>query len=131
MMLTIRDAQLALLGGYGTQRFVDAMCRHVLCHFPGLCAGVPEAQLKHSVEASLARGREYGFTSPRDACRYLNLSAAYGWELHAGLEHEWMLDYLADSSAGPPSSRLDRLVQEVRYRDSTAARNAALWPGDR
>lgn len=121
-MLTIRDAQLALLSATRRQDFVDAMCAHLRRYFPFVTAQLAATELRLKVVDCLAAAQRFGLSSERDICHYLNLAAYYGWRFECDPDLLWMRRVLSDTDGGPPGNRLQALVEECLARQQAARR---------
>jgi hypothetical protein len=125
-VLTIRPTQVVALASTVRDRFVRQMCSHLQTHFPGPVACQTPAELEHTIRRCLAAAEGYGLVSERDACRYLNLAAHYGWNFDRDPDLVWMRQRLRDATSGPPSERLESLVAECVRRQAVARANAAM-----
>ena len=78
------------------------------------------------MHALIDRAASYGLTSQQQACRFINLAAAYGWDFDSNPDLLWMRKILTDTSPGRPGERLDRLVQTCLHRQSIEEHNRVL-----
>lgn len=127
-MLVIRRAQWQLLAQAPREQFLDEMLAHVRVHFPTPCWLLTPEELRAQVDAVVRRAGSYGLTSRRQACRFLNLAAHYGWAFDSDPGLRWMRDILTDTGLADPGERLDRLVQVCLRRHEIETRNLALRP---
>ena len=115
-MLTIRKAQMQALGRAAMQEFEKDMLQHLRQFFPDECAALGSKALREHTRHAIARAKEYGLTSERDLCKYLNLTMIYGRDFDTDPELEWMRDFLIDPDVSDPSERMRRLYAESLHR---------------
>ncbi len=94
-LLTLRQAQLAILSRIEAQRFEDSMVAHLSQHFPAQskCAG--EADLRETIQYGIKRAAAYGITSERDVCKYIDLMVVYGRDFDTDERFAWTRDILS------------------------------------
>lgn len=115
-MLTIRKEQMQALRRVTIQEFEKDMLQHLMQFFPDESAAMGDKALRAHIRHAIARAKEYGVTSERDLCKYLNLTMVYGRNFDTDRELEWMRDFLTDADVPDPSERMSRLYAEALYR---------------
>jgi hypothetical protein len=115
-MLTIRKEQMQALSRVTIQEFEKDMAQHLTQFFPDESAAMGDKALRAHIRHAIARAKEYGVTSERDLCKYLNLTMVYGRDFDTDPELEWMRDFLTDPEVPDPSERMSRLYAETLYR---------------
>ena len=115
-MLTIRKEQVQALSRVTIQEFEKDMLQHLMQFFPDESAAMGDKALRAHIRHAIARAKEYGVTSERDLCKYLNLTMVYGRNFDTDRELEWMRDFLTDADVPDPSERMSRLYAEALYR---------------
>ena len=100
-VLTLRQAQLAVLSRIEAQQFEDSMVAHLNQLFPAQskCAG--EAQMRETIQYGIRRAAAYGITSEGDACKYIDLMVAYGRDFDTDERFAWTRDILSRPEADP------------------------------
>jgi hypothetical protein len=78
LMLTIRQAQLAVFSQLEVQKFEDWMLVHLHRFFPGEYASAGKAQLRKIIQDGIHRAAYYQITSRRDVCKYIDLMIVFG-----------------------------------------------------
>lgn len=125
-MLVIRNDQLHAFSVASRESFLRDMGHHLRSHFGVALEGLDDADLKARISNELARAQGYGLATKRDLCRFLNLSATYGWGFDQAPESEWMKDCLTDTRVTDPSDRLNRLIDLCIHRERISIGNQAL-----
>jgi hypothetical protein len=115
-MLTIRKEQVQALGRVAIQEFEKNMLRHLKQFFGDESAAMGDEALREHIRHAISRAKQYGLTSERDLCKYLNLTMVYGGDFDTHPELEWMRDFLTDPEVPDPSERMSRLYAETLYR---------------
>jgi hypothetical protein len=115
-MLTIRKEQMQALSRVTIQEFEKDMAQHLTQFFPDESAAMGDKALRAHIRHAIARAKEYGVTSERDLCKYLNLTMVYGRDFDTDPELEWMRDFLADPDVPDPGERMSRLYAESLHR---------------
>jgi hypothetical protein len=77
-MLTIRQAQFAVLSQLEVQKFEEWMLVHLKRFFPRQCAGGGDQRLREMVQYGIQRAAGYGVTAKRDVCKYIDLMIVFG-----------------------------------------------------
>lgn len=115
-MLIIRNAQLQSLSQRPREQFIEDMLSHLYRYFPVVAWLLTPDELRCQVDATIACAAAYQLTSHQQVCRFINLTATYGWQFDKDPDLLWMRNILTDSSLSYPSERLDRLVQTCLHR---------------
>ena len=115
-MLTVRKEQVRALGRAMMQEFEKDMLRHLQQFFPDESSAMGNRALRELIRHAIARAKDYGLTSERDLCKYLNLAMVYGGDFDTDPELEWMRGFLADPDVPDPSERMSRLYAESLHR---------------
>ena len=116
VMLTIRKAQIQALGRVVMQEFEKDMLQHLEQFFPDESSAMGDKALRELIRHAIARAKDYGLTSERDLCKYLNLTMVYGRDFDTDPELEWMRGFLTDPDVLDPSERMSRLYAESLHR---------------
>lgn len=112
-MLTIRHAQLAVLGQDVAQRFVDGLAQRFSARYPAA------QNLRPRIVACQQRASGYAITDNDDLHWFVNLDLLLGhqWELAPAMR--WALDIL-DSPAVDIAGRRYRLEKGLQKRNHHA-----------
>ena len=119
-MLTLRDSQVATLSADLRSRFVARLCEHARAFFPAEIASLSQDGLRRAVESCVERAARLGAHTQRDACRFLNLALAFGWDFDCDPDLTWIHRRLVDATCGTPSDRLAAIVAEALQRGNRA-----------
>jgi hypothetical protein len=125
-MLTIRHSQIAHFSSEKRRQFIVAMCRYLREQFHDELWAVDAATLQRQVDTTIHRARNYGLSTERDCCRYLNLAVTYGWDFDRQPQYDWMRKILIDTQVTTPSQRLHKLVDQCIYRSEVEECNRRL-----
>lgn len=117
-MIVFTRAQMASFSAEQSARYVDRMCAYLRDRFQDELWALTGQELQRRVEAALARTRELGLDTERDACRYLNLAAVHGWDFER--REPFMRAMLEDRAVDDPGRRLQRLIEECGHRAAVA-----------
>ncbi len=115
-MLTIRKEQIQAFSRVAMKEFEKDMLQHLEQFFPDECATLGGKALREYIQNAIVRAKEYGLTSERDLCKYLNLTMVYGRDFDTDPELEWMRDFLTDPDVLDPGERMSRLYAESLHR---------------
>ncbi len=119
-MLTIRDAQLDVLGRQPRARFEADLARHLRRYFPHECEGGDVAGF---VRMGIERAAAHGIDTQGDTALYLNLMAMMGAEFDEDPLIPWAARGLDDLSTPSPSARLDAVYDSaIAFLESTCGR---------
>jgi len=91
------------------------MVQHLTRFFPDESGAMGEEGLREHVRHAIDRGKDYGLTSERDLCKYLNLTMVYGRDFDIDPQLEWMREFLTDPDVPEPSERMSRLYAQTLY----------------
>lgn len=125
-MVTIRAPQMIALTEVNGRRFIAEMQTHLRGHFPARVAQMSTSELDAQIVSCLARAERYRLISRRDAYRFLNLAAAYGWGFDNDPALPWMRRYLEDTGVSTPSDRIEALVRHCIHRQQVEAGNVRI-----
>jgi hypothetical protein len=106
-MLVIRREQMQTLEA---AQFTAWVTQHVQRFFPESCAKLGPAATAQAVADGLARAREYGFSEPADACRFVDMVFALGPEFDRDPALPWAAELLAADDVTDPTERMDLLT---------------------
>ena len=116
-MLTIRDAQIELLGREPRARFEADLARHLRRYFPHECE---RGDVAGFVRIGIERAAAHGFNTRYETALYLNLMAMLGVEFDEDPQMPWAARGLDDLSIPSPCARLTRFYDcAVAYLEST------------
>src|ERR1700726_163908 len=107
-MLTIRDAQMAVLAQANDSQTEDRALDHLRNCIPEVCAALSETELRGIVRWGRKRSRRYGIEGEVDFFRYLNLMFMFGFEFDTNPQYPWAMRTLM--AAAKPSARIDLLI---------------------
>ena len=110
-MLTIRPQQLPAILSSQLEHLAARLTEHLARHFPH--AGSAEADLLERSREILRRGETLGLRSTQAFFRFANLHATLGWNCLDDPVHDWIAEWLADSSRGEPDQRLAAVTQRL------------------
>lgn len=123
-MLRIRKEQYEELGKIALKRFEDSMIEHVKKFFPKYYEVLGETTIRKVILYSIDRAENYGFTTERDVCLYINLIFLLGSNFDMDPQLPWATVILNDETIVVPFRRIDRLYEEAMgYLDRVAGVN--------
>ena len=125
-MLVIRDEQLSALAAVSREVFIVAACEHLQRHFETASDAEPATTWRRRVELALAQATALGLREYRLQWKFLHLSAVAGWDFTERPQLQWITRILTDPRVSSASARLERALDELRYRIATQAANEAL-----
>jgi hypothetical protein len=105
MPLIIRQAQMDVFAELARERFISAMVDHVRTYFPGRHAQLGDVGLHKALSDAIDKAKNYGLTSKRDVCKFINVTMTLGPDFDRTLPI--LHDILA--SHEPPAVRARRL----------------------
>jgi hypothetical protein len=89
-MLTIRKEQMSLFIGVELRNFESWMVAHVNRFFPKQCQSLGEAKVCETIRCGIRRAGDYGITSKRDVCKYVDLMMVFGSGLDTDQRYPWV-----------------------------------------
>jgi len=92
-MLTIRDAQMAVLAEDRVRRLREWLLPHLRRHFAGWLAAMGDDEVRALIDDSVARARALGAASSAAIGSFVHLRVVFGAALEA---LPWAADALAD-----------------------------------
>src|SRR5712691_6941904 len=111
-MLVIRKAQMDTLDAYSRAAFRRRMFQHVAADFPKRAAELNPEGVQRLIEASIAKGVDYGITSEEDLQSYIDLTVELGMDFEEQPDLEWARQILEkDSVSGHGKIEL---IQKLR-----------------
>lgn len=113
-MLTIRQAQLAVLSQLEVQKFEDWTLTHLQKFFPKQCAALGERQLRESIQHGIRRAAHYGLTAKRDVCKYIDLMIVFGHDFDTDKRSRWAAEILG--RRGNPGTKMQALFMAAKLR---------------
>ena len=85
-MLSIRPEQMAAFEQAALKRFEDEMLAHIKTYFPNHWRIIGEAQLRKVIQYSVSQAEQYGLTTQREVCLYLNLMLLLGSDFDTDIQ---------------------------------------------
>jgi len=113
-MLRVRAVQWEALSRASEERFIRRLCRHLIDWFSDL-RGTPPAALRPFVRAGLVDARGHGFTTERDASRFIAIQRAIGADFAS--RYPWAVRILADRRGLSPAYKIRYLMEHARAVD--------------
>jgi hypothetical protein len=113
-MLTIRQAQLAVLSQLEVEKFEDWTLAHLRKFFPKQCAALGERQLRETIRHGIRRAAHYGLTAKRDVCKYIDLMIVFGRDFDTDKRSRWASEILG--SRGNPGAKMRALLSAAKIR---------------
>jgi hypothetical protein len=111
-MLTIRQAQFAVLSQLEVRKFEDWMLVHLKKFFPKQCAALGDTQLRETVQHGIERAAGHGLTAKRDVCKYIDLMIVFGRDFDADKRLPWAGEILGKRRN--PSATIRALHEAAR-----------------
>jgi hypothetical protein len=118
-MLVVRDQQMQAMS---EALFMDWLILHLRRHFPERCLDLGPEALEGAVASSLQRARGYGFQTPVDLCRFLDLEFAFGPDFGRDDALPWASELLEATDLSDPTERMDLLIVEAKAHVERRAR---------
>src|SRR5687768_1038870 len=106
-MLIIKNAQVKAFGNAALKNFEEEMVRHVKEFFPNHYRMIRENELRTFINYAFLRAKEYGFTTKRNVCLYLNNMLALGSNFDHDPLYPWVYDILKEKTRHSPIARID------------------------
>jgi hypothetical protein len=97
-MLVIRKVQMDTLDAYTREAFRRRMLQHVVAEFPGRAAELRPDGVKRIVDASIAKGVDYGVAGEEELQGFIDLSVELGPDFEEQPEMEWARQILEKES---------------------------------
>ena len=114
-MLIISPAQREALSPAAYRAFETRMLEHVGELFPETVEALGASACRGAIRHGIIRGREHGFVSERDLCKYIDLMFVFGRDFDSDPELPWVSPILRD---GGQPSKIEALLQAAQ--DHTA-----------
>ena len=95
-MLTIRQAQFAVLSQLEVQKFEDWMLVHLKKFFPRQSAALGDTQLRETVRHGIEQAAGYGLTARCDVCKYIDLMVVFGRDFDTDKRYPWAAEILSE-----------------------------------
>ena len=113
-MLTIREAQFAVLSQVEVEKFQEWILAHLKKFFPQQCAAAGNQQLQEMVQYEIKRAAVYGFSAKRDVCKYIDLMIVFGRDFDTDRRSRWAGEIL--SRRRNPGVKMQILLQAAKLR---------------
>ena len=94
------------------KRFEDEMLEHIKTYFPNHWRIIGETQLRKVIQYSVSQAEQYGLTTQREVCLYLNLMLLLGSDFDTDVQLPWAEEVLMDEMIIDPYVRIERLYEE-------------------
>lgn len=101
-LLTVRTAQMAAFSQSEVQKFEDWMCSHLRKFFQRQCEALSEPQLRDLIQYGIKRAAGHKITSKRDVCKFIDLMAVFGRDLHTDRRLPWAGEILSGKEEARP-----------------------------
>jgi hypothetical protein len=112
-MLVIRKAQIEVLGDEMRSRLHHELAVHARQFFPDECAAMSDEELLQRMRSSAEAAARWGLRSPRDVCRFANLSMLFGAGFDSNPRLKWIYEMLRDAVVPSRSQRLSQVYAEA------------------
>ncbi|HUE24207.1 MAG TPA: hypothetical protein VMQ86_21175 [Bryobacteraceae bacterium] len=113
-MLTVRQAQFAILSQLEVQKFEEWMLAHLRKFFPKECAAASGARLLEMVQYGIRRAAVYGITAKRDVCKYIDLMIVFGRDFDTDRRSRWAGEILGKRRN--PGVKMQTLLRAAKLR---------------
>jgi hypothetical protein len=113
-MLTIRQAQFAVLSQLEVRKFEDWMLVHLKKFFPKQCGALGDTQLRQTVQHGIKRAASYELTARRDVCKYIDLMIVFGRNFDTDRRYRWAGEILGKRRN--PGVKMQTLFQAAKLR---------------
>jgi hypothetical protein len=113
-MLTIREAQLAILSTVEVEKFERWMVVHLKKFFPKQCAVAGDSRLSEMIQYGIEWAGRYGITARRDVCKYIDLMLVFGRDFDTDRRNRWASEILG--RGGNSSARMRTLLRAAKLR---------------
>lgn len=108
-MLTVRDAQLEVLGRDLESRLTDATIAHLNVTFPDACAELGREGIQHYIDVARARAARYHLESWSALIEFLHVMFVLGIDFDEDPDLPWVQGTLASTELG--DARTSHLLQ--------------------
>ena len=113
-MLTIRQAQFAVLSQVEVRKFEDWMLVHLKKFFPRQSAALGDTQLRETVRHGIEQAAGYGLTARCDVCKYIDLMIVFGRNFDTDRRFPWAGEILGKRRN--PGVKMQTLFQTAKFR---------------
>ena len=113
-MLTIRQAQFAVLSQLQVQKFEEWMLAHLRKFFPQQCTAAGESRLRETIQYGIQRAAAYDVTIKRDVCKYIDLMIVFGRDFDTDNRLRWPGEILGKKR--DPDVTMQALVRAAKSR---------------
>ncbi len=94
----IRQEQFQALGKLSQEHFAKKIVAHLHEFFPHLCELYETEQMRIFILNGIHKAAEYGITTEREVCAYIDLTFVFGKDFEHDAQHEWITIVLKDYS---------------------------------
>lgn len=108
-MLKIRPEQIEVFEQAALKRFEDEMLKHIQEYFSNHWRIIGEAQLRQVIQYGVSQAEQYGLTTQREVCLYLNLMLLLGSDFDTDIQLPWAKEVLMDEMIIDPYVRVEQL----------------------
>lgn len=108
-MLTIRAAQMEVLGRHMAARFEAEMAAHLRACFPEAVAADSDEQLRALVRDGARRAAAHGIVAERDICGYVDLMIVLAPGFDSDPRFPWAQRILGPGGPSAPSDKIAHL----------------------
>ncbi len=88
-MLTIRQAQIAVLSQVEVRKFEKWMLAHLKRFFPAQCAAAGDRRVQEMIPYGIERAAVYGIKAKRDVCKYIDMMTVFGSDFDTDPRLRW------------------------------------------
>ena len=112
-MLTIREAQSAVLREKAIRSFEEDLARHLIKHFPSPSAALGgEAEMHDFVRRAIDRAGGYGIRTPGSVTVYAELTLQFGEKFERNPQRAWIVKMLSNSDL-PGEIRIEAIRERI------------------
>jgi len=107
-MFEIRKDQVTRFEAEAIRRYERRVIAHLRKCFPSKFEGVAEVDLRKFVQEGMRTGAAYGFSTERELCLFVDITARYGPDFHRNQALPWAKAILVEPNE-EPADKIDRL----------------------
>jgi len=111
-MFVIQHKQLTAFKGAAFKKFENEMVRHIKSFFPSHFTMIGEDEVRATIEYGYQKAKEYGFSTQRNVCLYLNTMILLGSNFNIDPQYPWAKEILFGNEP-EPEMRIDKLADKT------------------
>lgn len=112
-MFVIQNKQIEEFKNLALKKFEDEMVDHIKESFPNHFIMIQENGIRDTIRYGYIRAKNYGFTTKRNVCLYINKMMVLGSNFDCDPQYPWAQMILNENTEYNPGLRIDRLSDKT------------------